>query len=47
MSSVYSFDFSTFESGVVTVSGEQLQDMEEAVMVMSYNSVDKVGMFVA
>jgi hypothetical protein len=45
--SQYRLDFSTYESGMLKLEGKKLQEKEEVVMVLSYNTSGKVGMFKA
>ena len=41
----YRLDFSNYQSGLLKLDGKQFKDMEEVVMIMTYNTSGKVGQF--
>ena len=41
----YKLDFSNYQSGLLKLNGSVLVDMEEVVMVMTYNTSGQVGLF--
>jgi hypothetical protein len=47
VSSRYRLDFSKYESGLLQLTGDQLEGKEEVVMVLSYNTTGQVGVFKA
>lgn len=47
ISSRYRIDFSKYESGLLQLSGQQMQGKEEVVMVLTYNTSGQVGVFKA
>lgn len=39
----YRLDFSKYESGLLQLNGDQMQNKEEVVMIMTYNTTGSVG----